>query len=195
MSGAIVIMQKHARSAIAGANIPVDHDRHRLCGCLPSPGASLASRRAASPPSPTSAHFHASGPRLTRNSDTICWLPGGKQIGHVLDEVEHAGAPADRAGRDSDKNEQSGKKCEKEVIRDRLRDHARSRKNAAKHTKSALRESSRGNHVPALYLCWKLGYPLETRRRHGGILTAARSRTDPRSDAKRSFFQNRDSNA
>src|ERR1700685_101498 len=31
------------------------------------------------PISPTSAHFHASGPRLTRNSETICWLPGGKR--------------------------------------------------------------------------------------------------------------------
>src|SRR6202048_3032133 len=32
------------------------------------------------PPKPSSAHFHASGPRLTRNSETICWLPGGRKL-------------------------------------------------------------------------------------------------------------------
>src|ERR1700732_3526695 len=32
------------------------------------------------PPKPNSAHFHASGPRLIRNSETICWLPGGRKV-------------------------------------------------------------------------------------------------------------------
>src|ERR1700730_1677116 len=32
------------------------------------------------PPKPSSAHFQASGPRLTRNSETICWLPGGRKV-------------------------------------------------------------------------------------------------------------------
>src|SRR6266436_326587 len=32
------------------------------------------------PPRPSNAHFHASGPRLTRNSETICWLPGGRKL-------------------------------------------------------------------------------------------------------------------
>src|SRR5467141_4092390 len=32
------------------------------------------------PPKPTNAHFHASGPRFTRNSETICWLPGGRKL-------------------------------------------------------------------------------------------------------------------
>src|SRR5579864_3279102 len=32
------------------------------------------------PPRPSSAHLQASGPRLTRNSDTICWLPGGRKV-------------------------------------------------------------------------------------------------------------------
>src|SRR5271154_1609931 len=30
------------------------------------------------PPHPTSASFQASGPRFTRNSETMLWLPGGK---------------------------------------------------------------------------------------------------------------------
>src|SRR5271170_5101836 len=30
------------------------------------------------PAHPTSASFHASGPRFTRNSDTMLWLPGGR---------------------------------------------------------------------------------------------------------------------
>src|ERR1700692_635804 len=32
------------------------------------------------PPRPSSAPLHASGPRLTRNSETICWLPGGRNV-------------------------------------------------------------------------------------------------------------------
>src|SRR5271167_2786076 len=31
------------------------------------------------PAHPTSANFHASGPRFTRNSETIPWLPGGRK--------------------------------------------------------------------------------------------------------------------
>src|SRR5258708_9888447 len=49
--------------------------------CIPSISSFTTCVPASSiPTNPSSAHFHASGPRLTRNSETICWLPGGRKL-------------------------------------------------------------------------------------------------------------------
>src|SRR5882762_508679 len=94
------------------------------------------------PVHPSAAIFHASGPRFTKNSETIVWLPGGKNCVRSSmrsnklvfpDAVDCRGAGDEPDRRQRHGNQQRREKRQKKIEGNRLRNHAAPWKYAGKH--------------------------------------------------------------
>jgi len=74
--------------------------------------ASLPGAASSVPVQPSAAIFQASGPRFTKNSETIAWLPAA-ELGKIGDQVEQAGPAAERAGASAQQSAKREKSEEK----------------------------------------------------------------------------------